>query len=291
MSADARRLTTKTVALLNESDDVRVRHIRSDRWVAYPAANRVLDELEDLLTWPETIRPPCRLIVAETNNGKSSLIRKFLDRHPADENLDGDQVRVPVLAAEIATADEKGMYEVLLRKMYQPLKDRESTEQRKQHVISRLLRIRPKMLLLDESNDFIRGSALKMHACLVGLKHISNITKIPIVAVGTPEAKRVFTADKQLENRFDPIELPRWKLDRDFRGLLDGIEQTLPLRRASDLADRAIAKHIFDQAGPILGEISTLVGKAATRAIRTGTECITEKELLECGYIVKRKVA
>ncbi len=290
MSA-VRRLTAKTSALLEEGADARIRHIRSDRWIAYPAANRVLEELEDLLTWPEAIRPPCRLIVADTNNGKSSLIRKFLERHPADENLDGDQVKVPVLAVEIATADEKGMYEVLLRKLYQPLKDRESTEQRKQHVISRLQRIRPKMLLLDESNDFIRGSALKMHACLVGLKHISNITKIPIVAVGTPEAKRVFSADKQLENRFEPIQLPRWKLDRDLRGLLDGIEQTLPLREPSNLASQVIAKLIFEQAGPILGEISTLVCKAATKAIRTGTERITEKELLDCGYVVKRRSA
>lgn len=284
-----RNLDPKAEKLLGEPNDVRIAHIRSDRWVTYPAAKVILDELEELLNWPTKNRPPCRLIVSESNNGKSSLIEYFGRRHPPDQNLTGASVKVPVLIAEVTSPNEKAMHRTLLEALFEKVDPRDTTEERREQLIAVLLRIQPKLILLDESNDFLAGSRLKMMECLVALKHISNRTKIPVVAVGTPEAKRVFASDPQLENRFVPIELPRWKSGPEFQGLLKSIEKTLPLREASGLHDRLLADYIFQRTKGILGEVCAFVEAAATHAIRTASEKITLVELEKCNYRVSKK--
>jgi hypothetical protein len=284
-----RNLDAKAEKLLSEPNDARIAHIRSDRWVTYPAAKRILDELEELLTWPTKNRPPCRLIVSESNNGKSSLIEYFGRRHPPDQNLEGASVKVPVLIAEVTSPNEKAMYRTLLEALFEKVDPKDTTEERREQLLAVLKRIQPKLILLDESNDFLAGSRLKLLECLVGLKHISNRTKIPIVAVGTPEAKRVFASDPQLENRFVPIELPRWKSGAEFQGLLKSIEKTLPLHHASGLHDRFLADYIFKRAKGILGEACAFVEAAAIHAIRTGTEKITLVELENCNYRASSK--
>lgn len=57
------------VAML--SDEERIRHIRSDRWIAYTRAHKALERLEELLTWPKKQRMPNLLMIGPTNNGKS----------------------------------------------------------------------------------------------------------------------------------------------------------------------------------------------------------------------------
>ncbi|MBL0729443.1 TniB family NTP-binding protein [Piscinibacter sp. HJYY11] len=284
-----RNLDPKAEKLLGEANDVRIAHIRGDRWVTYPAAKRILDELEELMNWPTKTRPPCRLIVSESNNGKSSLIEHFGRRHPPDQNLSGASVKVPVLIAEVTSPNEKAMYRTLLEALFEKVDPKDTTEERREQLYAVLRRIQPKLILLDESNDFLAGSRLKLLECLVALKHISTKTKIPIVAVGTPEAKRAFASDPQLENRFVPIELPRWKSGPEFQGLLKSIEKTLPLRHASGLHDKMIADVIFHRTRGILGEACALVEAAATYAIRTATEKITLVELEKCNYRVSSK--
>src|SRR5258705_8898580 len=67
----ASHLSPAVRAALELSDEERIQRVRSPRWIGYPMAKRVLDRLEDLLTYPQTHRMPGLLLVGETNNGKT----------------------------------------------------------------------------------------------------------------------------------------------------------------------------------------------------------------------------
>jgi Bacterial TniB protein len=71
--------------LADESDDSRIRRIRTDRWITYARAEAALSAMEDLLTFPKRTRMPNLLIVGPTNNGKTMIVEKFRRAHPPDE--------------------------------------------------------------------------------------------------------------------------------------------------------------------------------------------------------------
>ena len=67
--------------------DSRIRKIRSPRYVGYEAGNAVLCRLAWLYNHPKVVRPPCSLIYADTNNGKTALAYKFVrDCSPREDS-------------------------------------------------------------------------------------------------------------------------------------------------------------------------------------------------------------
>jgi hypothetical protein len=71
-------LSPKTRELLNRSIEERIAHIQKDSWIPYSQANKVLQQLEDLLKHPKCDRMPNLAISAQTNNGKTRLMKHFL---------------------------------------------------------------------------------------------------------------------------------------------------------------------------------------------------------------------
>jgi hypothetical protein len=56
MNDEVSHLTVHAAALLAETDDRRIRAIRSRRWVLYPRAKQALDRLSALLDLPRGFR-------------------------------------------------------------------------------------------------------------------------------------------------------------------------------------------------------------------------------------------
>src|SRR4029077_14517868 len=65
----------KTHELLDRPIEERIAHIQKDSWIPYSQANKVLQQLEDLLKHPKCDRMPNLAICAQTNNGKTRLIK------------------------------------------------------------------------------------------------------------------------------------------------------------------------------------------------------------------------
>jgi hypothetical protein len=59
----------------------------------------------------------------------------------------------------------------------------------------------------------------------------------------------------------------------------------LPLRRASHPAKPALSQKILSAAEGILGEVVTIVTRAAVTAVKTGAEAISAKVIDESGFI------
>src|ERR1700730_18431077 len=113
---------------------------------------------------------------------------------------------------------------------------------------------------------------------------MGNELQLPIVAVGTIEALRALQSDEQLANRFEPFPLPPWKAGPEYQRLLSTLGSILPLRKPSELMQPLVASKILSMSEGILGEIMTLVTRAAVRAITTETESITARIIDETAF-------
>jgi len=237
---------------------------------------------------------PNMLLVGETNNGKTMLVSKFRELHPADENLQGEHMNIPVLYIQAPPSpDERGIYNAILNRLFKSYGRSESTDAKRDRVISILRQVNLGMIMIDEIHHLLAGSYVKQRNCLNVFKYLGNELCVPIVGIGTAEAVRAIQTDPQLANRFTPVILERWGKNAELARLLMSFERMLPLRVASNLASPTMAGRIVDLTGGTIGEISSLLNLAAVHAIKTCEEQITIETLDVCGYTPpsKRKLA
>lgn len=262
----------------------RIRCIQSSAWIQYPAASAALNRMEELLAQPRRARMPSLLIVADSNGGKTSILRRFVSLHPYLEEDDG--IEAPVVLIEAPSqADEKRIFASIVEALYGPMRRWARVDQLEYEATTLLRETKTKLLLIDEVQHLLTGALIRRQACLQALKSLSNKLGISIVAAGLPEAFSAINSDAQMSNRFERIVLERWQPTAEFKQLLRTFETVLPLRRPSCLTDAAIASKILTCSEGLLGEICDLLSKAALYAIKSGTECIDLKSLDSCGYI------
>jgi hypothetical protein len=166
---------------------------------------------------------------------------------------------------------------------------------RRQESVLRLLKAtNVSLLLIDEIHNLLSGSQLLQRRMLNLLRWIGNELQIPIVGAGTAEALHAIRSDDQLINRFEPVALPPWKDGEEYRQLLRSLEALLPLRAPSHLDHPTLAGKILLSSEGILGEIVTIVTRAAVHAVKTGAEHISPKMIESTGFLSpsqRRRVA
>lgn len=288
--SDLSHLAAPAKAVIDRPREERVAYMREDHWIGYPKANETFAKLDAMLEWPRTLRPPCMLIVAHTNNGKTSLINKFVQRNPADVNAEGDAIRIPVLlVSSPSRSDEAALYENILKKLFVPFRPTASVRDKQRQVIDVLSRIQPGILAIDEMNSLLAGSGQKQF--LNAIRILSNELQLPLVGLGTEDAFRVIATDPQLSNRFETQALPRWECDTNFRRLLSSFEQLLPLKESSNLKDAQTAALLHAMSEGLIGELNRLLVKAVEWALLNGQERIDERAIASCGFVppAKRK--
>lgn len=279
-------LLQKAAAYLGRSDQERIAYIRSPRWIGYPRAQEILTQLENLLTHPKAHRMPNLLIVGDTNNGKTMLVRRFCNQHKPDDNPQGEAAKVPVLFVQAPPVPDEGrFYNAILELLFAPYKPGDRADRKQFQAIKLLRTVGLKMLVIDEIHHLLAGSMTKQKAFLNVIKYLGNELEVPIVGIGTRDAFRAIQTDLQLSNRFDQALLPRWANDEMFLRLLATFERSIPLRNPSNLTDGALADKIYSMSEGYLGEISRVLESAAVRAVETGQECINKKLLDNIGWI------
>lgn len=273
-------LHKKTATYLDADTEERIWHIRSPHWIGYPQAEHILNKLEDLLVYPKIHRMPNLLIVGDTNNGKTMLAHRFLRKHPADQNLDGDSVLVPVLLVQAPPVSDEGrFYNTILDAIFAPYKSHDRIDKKQTQVIHLLKRMQTRMLIIDEIHHILAGSMNRQRAFLNVIKYLGNDLQIPIVGIGTKDAFRALQTDPQLSNRFEPAVLPRWNLDRNFLRLLVSFERMIPLKRPSELQTRELAVRLYNMSEGYIGELSRILTEAAATAVQNETEQINHEVL------------
>lgn len=258
----------------------RIEHIRVDRWIDYPRARQALDKLEELLLFPKRARMPNLLIFGDSGMGKTMIIEKFVRAHPPNfDERSGIHHRPVIVVQMVASPDEGRFYHRLLSVIGAPPPSRATLGQLETQALRLLQETAPRMLVIDEVQNLIAGTYREQRRMLNLLRFLGNELRIPLICLGSHEARDAIRGDAHLNSRFEPYGLPPWRHDADFHGLIGGLLYSLPLRLPSELTDSAL-KRLVEVNGGITASIFRMVIDLATDAILTGAERITPAAIL-----------
>jgi Bacterial TniB protein len=276
---------TRTEAMLDHG--TRVRSLQRDRWIDYPRATEAIRQLERLLNAPQRERMPCMVLHGDSNIGKTLIVSKLRREHPSIfDHLKGVECRQIIAMQMPATPDQHRFYTALLFELGAPHSTTASLSTLERLARDLLRRIAPRMLIVDEVHHLLAGGHREQRASLNLLKYLANDLKFSVVVVGTSDALLALETDAQMRSRFSPFEIPRWRECDEFRRLLSAFERVLPLRRASNLAQKTIVEFLLAASGGLTGEVSRLLNEAAELAIIDATERITLRHLEHVGQVV-----
>ncbi|MCZ8354121.1 MAG: TniB family NTP-binding protein [Cyclobacteriaceae bacterium] len=273
-------LSKEAQKALSLSTKDRVKYINGNRWIGYTKCSEILDRMEDLLNYPKSNRMPNLIIIGDTNNGKTEILKRFTSSHKPYRVTPKSDLTLPIIHIQSPPVpDEKRLYNAILDKLLISYSANERVEKKEMQITKMLEHLSTQMIIIDELHNLLAGTITKQRAYLNVIKYLANELKISIVAAGIKEALRAITIDPQLTNRFEPVILPRWKMSKDYLRLLASFEYMIPLKNKSGLAEKEVAQKILDMSDGLIGEISTILKRASIQAINQGTEKIDLKIL------------
>lgn len=270
---DLSHLTKECKKIAKLSEQERIDRLTSEKWIGYPRAKNALVRLEELISLPSKQRMPNALIIGPTNNGKSMLIEKFKRKYPTYEVPENfHNTRMPVVAMQMPPDPSTvRFYSMLIASTGAPVRASRAADL-EQTSLSRMRSVQARILVIDELQNVLAGQSGVRNEFLNMLRFLGNELRIPIVCAGTREGYLAIRSDDQLENRFEPIPLPKWQEGDELLSLLASFEAVLPLRRRSNIATTEVARYIVARSEGTIGEISRLLTAAAITAIESGEE-------------------
>jgi hypothetical protein len=269
-------LSDAAAELAEMSDDKRILAIREGSWLGYKDAKRILARMDELLAYPRITRMPNMLLVAPSFNGKTSILRRFMDLHTPDLDAANEVTICPVVMVEAPPKpDISDFYTRILDALMAPYKPTASVVEKYSQVKKLFRQMDVKMLIVDEIHHLIAGSLNRQQEFRNALKSLGNETMVTMVVAGIEDAYNAFNTDPQMSSRFPPEELPLWKANNEFGSLLVTLELRMPLRKPSNLKASATMLAIHTRSEGTLGDMCDLVKELAVDAIRNKAECIT----------------
>ena len=263
----------------------RITHVGGHCWIGYPAAQAAIVRLEHLFSQPPVLRPPNLLIVGPTNNGKSMIAERFRRMHPPSESTDREHKNMPVVAMQMpSNATVRRFYASLLVALGSPMLTHGATDLREQMALRIMREVGTRILIIDELHNMLAGRPGQQREFLNLLRFIGNELRISLLCLGTKEAYLAIRSDDQLENRFEPISLPRWNDGVELGRLLASFEATLPLREPSQLGTTALRSLILHRSEGTIGEIAALLSSATLLALANGREQLDEALIVAADY-------
>ncbi|MGI4738441.1 MAG: TniB family NTP-binding protein [Janthinobacterium lividum] len=279
-------LHPNTAKLLERTDVERQAAILAYKWIPYTRAQQVLGRMDDLLRYPAAHRMPNLLVVGDTNNGKTAILRRYAQAHASFTREEDGRLVWPVVYVQAPPEpDEKRFYDVILDQVGVPYRVNDRADKKQLQVIHVLRHLQVKLLIIDEIQHVLAGSLAKQRLFLNVIKYLANELMIPLVCAGIRTAFNAIQYDEQLANRFEPVALPKWVPGEECSRLLVSFEQLLPLQKASNLADDALSHRLLAMSEGTIGELAKLLRAAAIKAIDSGTERITLPLLSKTTYI------
>lgn len=258
-------------------DAVRLEALRSKRWITHQPAAQVLASLTEIFEQPAGDRMENLLLVAESGMGKTMLLRKFQRDHarPVDTAA-GVQPHPVVLLLMAEDPSEEAFFVQILKAVGAPI-----DLSRRRHRVGlretsfRILReVGTRMLMIDEINSILVGSARQQRYFLQLLRFLSNELQVAIVCAGVPEARFALLSDPQLRSRVADVALEPWTAGPELQAFVTMLVQGLPLRQPSPVDNARLRQLLVARSGGITLSICRALERAGAAAIRNGQERI-----------------
>ena len=258
-------------------DAVRLEALRSKRWITHQPAAQVLASLTEIFEQPAGDRMENLLLAAESGMGKTMLLRKFQRDHarPVDTAA-GVQPHPVVLLLMAEDPSEEAFFVQILKAVGAPIE-----LSRRRHRVGlretsfRILReVGTRMLMIDEINSILVGSARQQRYFLQLLRFLSNELQVAIVCAGVPEARFALLSDPQLRSRVADVALEPWTAGPELQAFVTMLVQGLPLRQPSPVDNARLRQLLVARSGGITLSICRALERAGAAAIRNGQERI-----------------
>ena len=257
----------------------------NDAWfVRYPLVNRILSRMLEIVADGPRARPDGMCLVADASNGKSHTLRKFVaemwDRYGTGQG----QSEIPVLFFD-APVDgvPKDLMASLARGLGIPLAPRTANRSIPDQILEALDAAKVRAICVDELHQILPGGPHRQRVILDHLKTIGNQLMIPVFLAGTAKAHHLVSRDDQYHERFPPVGMPRWNLDRDFVKLLRAIEQEWRLAEGS-FTSREACELIWKHSHGLIGRVFRICEGAEKAAKLSPSGLITTHEINLAGY-------
>lgn len=255
---------------LDHKDEERIVYIRAPRWVGHKSAIESHKRLSELLSRPPSLRTQGLMIVGPYANGKTMIVERF-----AVDHLRRSKEQTVWIVQTREGAGLGHFYASILHALNAPGGDVWTVGRKAEQLDHILAALRPKVLIFDEFHNALRGRPRDIEAVFAFLRRIGRQYDISPVLVGEVTVYDHICATSEMASRFDLFPLPRWSYGEAYLSLLDSLEAALPLARSSDLSAKRLAQHIHGLSEGLIGEVVTILSKAAIAAIQSGSERIT----------------
>lgn len=259
-------------------DEERIELIKRGIVIEHVAYTTAMDYAHWILSQPTGTPGRGMLLTGEPGVGKSTF---------GEELVRSSNGRIVMISAEGARSTRE-LYGRVLQFLDGPVARSMHTPDRELAVIRLFKALGITGFAVDEIQDLAKGTYREHQQVLLAIKYLTNVARIPLFCLGTPESERAFRGDKPLAKRLRAFQLPQWKLDQSFVDLITTIEEMLPLRKASAMRNEAVLKYLLEISGGSLREIMARITCAAVRAILSGDESLTLKGLQEAEFAPAR---
>jgi hypothetical protein len=267
---------------VSAEDQARIHEVKSISWIGYPRAVSIRNQMQDLLAHPRTHRMPNLALIAETNNGKTMLLKNFCKHSNPPEDPNAEKTILPVLMVQTPpSADEGRLYYTILDRLCAAGSAREPEDSKLRRICIILQHLETKMLVLDDFFNIGSSTPSRRRKFLNALRNLSIALEMPIVISGTPETLNILSVDPSIANRFKPLFLPKWSEDRfeDFARFVLSVEKTLLLKKPCQLCEEETLRSLLTFGEGMIGEVVAIMRLLAEWAIRSGTESICRNDV------------
>jgi len=224
--------------------------------------------------------PVCIPVLGETRTGKSRLIEHVVSKHPPQRFNDG--LHVPILHARVPSMPTvKGMCEILLRRMGDPLYHK-GTEQEKSGRLEVLLgQAGSQMIALDEFNHFVdKKSARVQLAVSDWLKTVAENAGVSLALLGLPYSEAVIQQNEQLKGRSTrAVRLPRFEWSeeeskKEFIKILRCFDRYLDSWTFPEIGSSRVAFRLYCASGGLMGYLVRVLRFAMEEAYDRGDTAV-----------------
>ena len=271
--------------LMAMSVEARLQFLDEDCFIEHPAATRILEKLEGLVTKPTSRRPAGICLVARSSMGKTTLLEELERRHPATEKPEGNYANVPVLRIQFHERGGDKIWGSITSALNVVLPSSATVEKKREAALHFMNEMNVRVLVVDELANALGTTTLKQGLALTTIKTIMNTLGRPVVVAATPNVHSVIRGEEQIYRRFEVLLLQEFEYGPAFLKFLRGWEAVLPIEFASGLGtNKDLAKRIYGITRGLTGDIEKLLKQAAAKAIKEG-QPITLELLDEIGFV------
>lgn len=278
MTRDLSHLDEAAARMVDAPTAKRFAYIERDRVIETPDLLRIQGRMEGLRTHHRILRPPNLAVIAASGAGKTHAIRDYCDRHRPRRRRDG-RLRVPVVLLEYPPlASSRWLARAILEQLGYRTALPHEAERLFGELRDRLQEAGTDLIVVEEASRLYLHPSVHVREFYGLVVWLSNQTGIPIVLSGIEDLHSVIEGDLQLVRRFERLELPPWRLGKNFLAFIRAYLRTIPLVKPTTI-DRSLQERLLEGSDGNTQTVVKMLQRAAKAAILDGSEQILLKRV------------